>query len=335
VVHVHLGSSLPPYFWQTVRQTRRFHTGRIFCVVPAHAVAAPEAAELSVDSVSNTRWDDASAIRRLREVSWLTRVYGADGFWHHSVERLFILAELMREQGLGGALHLENDVTIYFDPERWSSVFEKCFGRNCALPPQGPAEGCNAAIFYAGSVPALDAVCDRVLELLPLGEWKLRGVLKSAMVHDAMLLGIVQRENPDLVQSLPIAPAPPRIPARIPRTWPRPAAPLLRWLDSIAPRIASDPPPHGVTSRLEEFGALFDGGPWGQYAGGTPHGRGPGAAFPHHWIGPDLLSGRYALVWRLDEHCRRFPAVIDRHGGDREWKLNNLHVHCKRIGEFV
>jgi hypothetical protein len=27
--------------------------------------------------------------------------------------------------------------------------------------------------------------------------------------------------------------------------------------------------------------------------------------------------------------------VIDRYDGGRVWKLNNLHVHSKRLGDFV
>jgi hypothetical protein len=335
VIHVHLGPSLPGYYWQTVRQTRRFHTGPVFAVIPPEALDAPEIKELSVQGIANTRWEGANALRRLREVSWLNRLYGANGFWQYALERLFVIAELMREEGLPRIIHFENDVTIYFDPAKIAPTLERCFGERCGVAPIGPGEGCTAAILYAGSRQALDEICAAILRLLPQGERKLRSVLSSGIVNESVLLGIVQRQVPDLVRSFPVAPAAPISPALLPRLWARPAAPLLRWLDRMVPRVATELPPHGLSNCRDEFESLFDGGSWGQYAGGTPHGHGPGIAFRHHWIGPDLLSGRFTLEWRTDDSGRRFPLVVDRSSGGCKWKLNNLHIHCKRNRDFV
>jgi hypothetical protein len=298
-------------------------------------MGAAELAELSVEGIVNTRWDGASAVRHLRAVSWLNSLYGANGFWHHTLERLFVLAELMRDEGLPKILHLENDVTIYFDPVRMAGTLDRCFGESCAVAPLGPGEGCTAAILFAGSSRSLDAICAAMLRLLPLGERKLRSVLKSGMVNESTLLGIVQRREPDLVRSFPILPTPPLFPAIIPRRWPRPAARLLNMLDRMSPRIVTELPPHGLSNGLQEFASLFDGASWGQYAGGTPQGHPPGTAFRHHWVGPDLLNGRFRLEWRTDDSNRACPVVIDQSPGGREWKLNNLHVHCKRIQDFV
>lgn len=335
VVHIHLGSVLPAHYWDTVRQTRRFHSGPILCVIPPDATGAPELEELAVRGIANTRWERSRAVQALREVSWLNRLYGAGGFWHYTLERLFVLAELMRDEDLPRILHLENDVTIYFDPTKMAGILDRCFGKSCAAGPLGPAEGCTAAIFYAGSRQTLDAICSAILGLLPLGERKLRSVLPSAMVNESILLGIVQRREPGLLRSFPVAPTAPIHSPIIPRAWARSAAPLLRWLDKAAPRLATALPPHGLSNCLDEFASLFDAASWGQYAGGTPHGDGPGATFRHHWIGPDLQDGRFTLNWCTDHAGRRFPVVIDRRHDEREWKLNNLHIHCKRIRDFV
>jgi hypothetical protein len=335
VVHVHLGPSLPGYYWETLRQTRRFHSGPIVGVIPPEAMDAPELEELSIQGIANTRWDGATAVRHLRDVSWLNDLYGANGFWHYTLERLFVIAELMREEGLTRILHLENDVTIYFDPAAMAGTMERCFGERCGVTPLGPGEGCTAAILYAGSRHALDEICAAILRLLPQGDRKLRSVLSSGMVNESILLGIIQSQTPDLVRSFPIAPTAPISPALVPRLWSGPAAPLLRWVDRMVPRIATKLPPHGLSNCLEEFQSLFDGASWGQYAGGTPHGDGAGVAFPHHWIGPDLLSGRFTLEWCTDDSGRRFPLVCDQSPGGRKWKLNNLHIHCKKIQNFV
>jgi hypothetical protein len=150
-----------------------------------------------------------------------------------------------------------------------------------------------------------------------------------------MLLGIVQRERPDLLGSFPVAPSPPRWPATVPRFGRRGTRRFLRALDRVAPRTAVALPPHGLSSGIEQFQSLFDAAPLGQFLGGTPGGDGPGIAYRYHWIGRDLLDGRFAIEWEQDHEGRRIPRVIDRYDGGRAWKLNNLHVHSKRLEDFV
>jgi hypothetical protein len=330
VVHIHLGAELPTYFNETVRQTRRFHSGPLVCVGPA------------AGHINTSRWDEAKQMRRLREVSWLDRRYcsGLDpryypnGLWGHALERLFVLAELMREQGWDSALQIENDVAIYFDPADAAEVMRQCFGQSCAAVPASPTEGCTAALFYVGSLAALDAICAEILQLLLLSKRDVCAQLSSGMVNEMVLLGIVQRQHPDLLSSFPIAPSEPRLWPLMPRYWWWRLAQLARICDRIAPRYSRQLPPHGLSNHLEAFGALFDPSSFGQFAGGTPQGHPPGSAFPHHWLGRDLASGRFALVWEKDAQGRRIPFVSDRADG-RRWRLNNLHIHSKRIGDFV
>jgi hypothetical protein len=209
----------------------------------------------------------------------------------------------------------------------------QCFGKSCAAVPSTPTEGCTAALFYVGSLAALDAICAAMLDLLSLGERALCARLSSQMVNEMILLGIVQWQCPDLLDSFPIAPSDPQLWPLRPRYWRRLAG-LARMCDWITPRYARQLPPHGLSSHLEAFGALFDPSSFGQFVGGTPQGHPPGAAFPHHWLGRDLASGRFALAWENDEQGRRIPFVSDQADG-RRWRLNNLHIHSKRIGDFV
>lgn len=130
------------------------------------------------------------------------------------------------------------------------------------------------------------------------------------MVNESILLGIAQLQQPGLLR-FPIAPTAPIHAPIVPRAWARPAATLLRLLDKAAPRFATSFPPHGVSNCLDEFGSLFDGAFRGPHAGGTPHGHATGAAFRHHWIGPDLAEGRFTLDWRIDDPGRRFPVVVE------------------------
>jgi hypothetical protein len=333
VVFIHLGPCLPVFFWDTLRQTRRFHSGRLLCVIPETALKASEVDQFGVEAYSNRIWEQASAIQSIRKVSRLTR-HAQSGFWQFALERLFILAELMRLTGLRDALHLENDVTIYTDPEAMATAVRKAFGpRSCAVVPSAPQEGCTAAVMYAGSSNALDEVCSCIIRLLELGESKLLKAFPSEMVNEMSLLGLVQLRNPELLRSFPITPSEGECPTMV-RFAGGPLRQFYRITDRLCPQRATDPP-HGLSAELDTFQSLFDPSSWGQYLGGTPNGHAPGVAFPHHWLGPDLAKGRFEVEWHLDEQWRRVPYVIDRYHENRRWRLNNLHVHCKRIVDFI
>lgn len=136
VVHIHLGPQLPPYYWHTVRQTRRFHSGPFFARFRRTQWVRPNSRSFPRrESSTRVGMNQARCEPCARLVVEPTV---QDGFWHYALERMFVLAELMRDEGLTQILHLENDVTIYFDPEKIASTMERCFGEDCAVSPLGP-----------------------------------------------------------------------------------------------------------------------------------------------------------------------------------------------------
>jgi hypothetical protein len=87
------------------------------------------------------------------------------------------------------------------------------------------------------------------------------------------------------------------------------------------------------------FDALFDPASWGQWLGGTnTHAHGEGYAGAHHYIGRELLAGKY-VVQMLDgiPHVVSTERKIDDQIGTFQlsWQLLNLHVHCKRLERFL
>ena len=51
---------------------------------------------------------------------------------------------------------------------------------------------------------------------------------------------------------------------------------------------------------------------------------------------PHLVSAdqnkKWTIKWELDELNRRIPFIIGNHS---RWRINNLHIHCKRVKEFI
>ncbi len=59
-----------------------------------------------------------------------------DGFWRFTTERLFILYDFMKLRDIKGAIHIENDNTVYFsstDPEFRHLLVSLRQGMECAL----------------------------------------------------------------------------------------------------------------------------------------------------------------------------------------------------------
>ncbi|MGQ0708564.1 MAG: hypothetical protein ACT4NV_02325 [Rhodoferax sp.] len=333
VVHIHLGPKLPSYFWDTVRQTRRFHTGPILCVLPSDEVTHSCVHALGLTAIPNDSFDSDELVLAVNRTSWLEKRYGGNGFWHYTLLRLFVLNALLQRFEIEGCLHLENDVVIYRPPSLIWPTLQHCYGRRCAVAPLGPTSGCTAAVMYVGSRAALTDLCLAVLKLLEQDEASLKSRIGADMINEMVLLGIVRQELPEVLGALPVAPCQPKFypsQKRVFKPW---ARPFLRLFDWLHPKLLDTTPPERLSEFFAEIGLLFDPAFWGQYAGGTPHGDGPGFSAPHHWVGNDLQKGRYVLHWEHDKQGARIPFVQVVATGVK-WPLFNLHIHCKRITEF-
>jgi hypothetical protein len=91
---------------------------------------------------------------------------------------------------------------------------------------------------------------------------------------------------------------------------------------------------HLLTLPYSQNNILFDCATWGQLLGGTPNGSITAKELQHHWIGREMYPIRkYEYLWEYDDKGRRCLFIVDKFGN--KFKLINLHVHCKRIREFM
>lgn len=332
VIHIHIGTTLPAYFWDTVAQTRRFHSGPIFLVIPECDVQHPNVKILHCVAFAWTSFTGHVLHAKLEQISLLHN-YGGDGFWHYALQRLLILEICMQKQGIERCIHIENDVVLYCDPSTLEGVLHRLYAGSVAVTPLGPSEGCTASFMYVDRLDALNFVNLQMVQLLQRDERSLRRELTTPMVHEMMLLGIIQRDHPDKLAVFPVTSATPALVPWLPRSAKPVFRPLMRLIDWLFPRTIRWLPKSGLNAHCEEFGMVFDAASYGQFMGGTPHGGGPGTTFVHHWVGPDLRSGRYTIEWDTDAQGRRCPFLCSPTEG--RWKLANLHIHTKKIKDFV
>jgi hypothetical protein len=79
-----------------------------------------------------------------------------------------------------------------------------------------------------------------------------------------------------------------------------------------------------------EFPCLFDASAHGQFLGGEdPRNGSQGPGFVN--LDTDFRTDQFLYGWRR-ELGLRYPTLLDRNG--REWRIANLHIHCKRLADF-
>jgi hypothetical protein len=92
--------------------------------------------------------------------------------------------------------------------------------------------------------------------------------------------------------------------------------------------------PAAVRNRYENpaFSCVLDAAAHGQYLGGEDPRNGPrGPGFVNQ--DAEYRTDQFAYTWRKDAAERLYPLIIDKDG--KEWPIANLHIHSKRLKDFI
>jgi hypothetical protein len=77
---------------------------------------------------------------------------------------------------------------------------------------------------------------------------------------------------------------------------------------------------------------VFDAAAHGQYLGGEDPRNGPrGPGFVNQ--DAEFRADQFMYTWRKDAAERLYPLIIDKDG--KEWPIANLHIHSKRLKDFI
>jgi hypothetical protein len=304
IVFVHLGKQLPDYLSVSIAQARLFHPDwPIFLI--ANRVALEQLPEqLTQCNLQCAPCEDLPQSPMHAEFlqrSQLDRSF-REGFWTYTTERFFYLYELMQQQKLDELFHLENDVMLYTNLATLLPIFHSQYNGKIAVTLDNE-DRCIPGFLYISTLPPLHKLLSFIAD---------RSIAHSGndMLFLARFHNLFQGRY---IDSLPI----------------------------IMPQYAQE---HGLRSRhnhstdtpelfyrnIDLFESLFDGAAIGQYLGGEdPRNGSCGAGF----VNESCLfhADRLKYEWQQDSAGRWVP--FGKYQG-KLWKINNLHIHSKKLNPF-
>ena len=217
------------------------------------------------------------------------------GFWFYAMERFFCLEDVMLDCGLQDVVHLENDTLIYFNVDGYQEVFRGHYDMAAVFDND---VRCIPCFFYIKQIENISSMTQYIID---------SGGKKTDMEIVPLF-----RNDVGIVDNLPVIPA-------------DYDAPLV----SATGKTTTD----GVqySRNVDLFDAIFDGAAIGQYLGGV-----------------DPRNKKSNIVGFVNESAlfdvSKFNVFWDRVSGlrvpymkhcDREYRINNLHIHSKRLNEFT
>jgi hypothetical protein len=112
----------------------------------------------------------------------------------------------------------------------------------------------------------------------------------------------------------------------------------MRLLKIISKRLPMSELPIWIDGNFSlmatELGGIFDPSSIGQFLGGTHNGHPPMTVHPPQFLAYPLASKNYSFWVMVDEHGRKYYHVVNNLSGNG-MKINSLHMHCKRMKEFM
>lgn len=287
IVLIHIGESLPPYFYDCAEQCRRFFGGEIYAVVPEKHTGDNAHKRIGMIPVAYESLVSDPIYQAFKKYCFL------DGFWNVTAGRLFLLEVLARQRKLVDIIHIENDVLIYHNLENMGHVLNSYSLGRVLLTPVGK-DFTTAAYLYSRSSSALGLLMGELLRYLKMGRQSLSKKLGANGINEMTLLSLISKKQHGLIRHLPVQPS-------------------------------------GSGSQgINEFNSVFDPASIGQYLGGTQS-DGPGWAETRHYIGDSILNGRVSFEWKIEGGVKK-PWIIS---GGKKYRINNIHVHSKKLKQFM
>ena len=300
IVFVHIGDQLPTYLETAINQAVLFNKeASIFLVANERALSSlphyPFLKTVAIESL-----EKSEEHMRFLERSPLDAV-SKKGFWKVTSERFFVLDELMQTYKLTHVFHLENDNMLYVDLGKLLALFKKHYkGIGATFLNDNK---CISGFIYFATPAIMHKMAEFMADQAALG------------LNDMQIfVQFKEREGKEAIDYLPIVPN--------------------RYIDLFVLRskvgdIAKKP--ERFHNHFADFQSVFDAAALGQYFGGTDPYIGP--SWPYYVNTESIFDPRYFdYEWKIDQEGRAVPYATL---GDQTFRINSLHIHSKKLQQFV
>lgn len=302
---VHIGKTLPAYLLDAIKQARLFNESCMLVLLANDQAITNEfrqklseysTAIIELETIQKTEEHEEFLQKSTLNRQWL------DGFWLYTSERFLFLYDFMKQYNLSDIIHLETDNMVYVDFTELLPIFKKNY-------------------------PGVGAVFDNDQRCIPglvyFANWQIARDLAQCFAQNASsgkndmeIIGLFFQKRSELkdVNALPII---------------MPSYVESFGLHSKIGHRTIDPARY--YNHIEEFRSIFDGAAIGQYLGGTAPCHGPsvpGFINESCLFDPSLLS----FEWKRDSRGRNVPFAVF---NGEFFRINNLHIHSKNLGNFL
>ena len=297
IIFVHLGPILPPYIFVSIEQARLFNPdASIYLIAEQKAIDDQYCSLRLMDRIIQI--PTHALPMDAAHITFNKTSSLSEGFWRSASERFFYLHALIKSLKLSNVFHLENDVMLYQDLSEILPIFENNYNGLIAATFDNE-ERCIPGFVYIS--------CAKPLEALT------QFIAKHSNLWDMQSLPLFKVAFSNYIDSLPI----------------------------VTPEYIEDHPlissagyqgihPNTYINHFDQFNSVFDAAALGQYLGGVNPAilvSSPGFINESCIFNPSYFD----YIWKIDEQQRRVPYIVYK---NCEYKINNLHIHCKNLKSF-
>lgn len=303
IIFVHLGDSLPSYLEYSITNARLFNPeAAIYLVANKIALTKKNSPSyLMTNKIDNIYCEDLpeSNFHNNFIINSPLDNNFREGFWKKASERLFYLEECVKKYDLKNVFHLENDVMLYTNLDEMISTFE--------LYPNMAAvfdndNRCIPSFIYINNSKALTDM----ISFISLNAKNGLNDMESIALYK-------NKFGRNYIDNLPII--------------------MPEYLQEYSLKSTAG---HTTLNsflycnNINNFKSIFDAAALGQFLGGIDPRN--DISVPGFINESCLFNSSYlSYKWELDQLGRRVPYAIFK---EKKYRINNLHIHSKKLEQF-
>lgn len=301
IVFVHLGTKIPSYVYVALEQARLFNHQRPIYLIANEEAVATSTYDFTHHNLMIVLCEDLEESEHHYLFAQHTPLNPThrEGFWRKATERFFYLHELMVSRNLEQVVHVESDNMLYVDLGEIQNALSLYKGIGAVFDCD---YRCIPSFVYIAHPQALEQFVAHIAEHADKG------------YNDMEELALYRKQfSRDYIADLPLIMVEYEVKHHLGNSLgQRPVEPSRYW------------------NNINNFNSIFDGAALGQFLGGIDPRNGP--SVPGFINETTIFNpSKMKIKWRKDTKGRKVPFATC---GASTYRINNLHIHSKRLEEF-